>query len=176
MVKFKNLSKTHWEFHQFLQVDCGHLYRFLAKHAPMWEEIYVHAYTNKSAIDTETVDGMKVSMIPYKLWQMKFGNNPNYEKSIFMLCCMGLLGIDEEDFCVRKEWIFFAVPEDYNLSEWYCKILNTGIKRCRGQEDSFTWIKEELKDGCTYHKVVSGNRRNDYITVGNPGKLAGTLF
>tara|TARA_R110000824_G_scaffold90756_9_gene221421 strand:- start:2506 stop:3036 length:531 start_codon:yes stop_codon:yes gene_type:complete len=176
MKKLKGLTKAHWQFFQFLEKDCVPLYTFLKKHAPLWEDIYHHAYTSNSVTDFDTEDGLKVSMAPYKMWETMFQPKKDFEKSVYMLCCMGLIGIDENDFCTRKEWVFYSLPQDFKLIEWYCKLLNAGIANCKGQQKSFQWIKENLKDGCTYHKMVCRDGRSDYITVGNPGQLARTLF
>lgn len=176
MTKIKQLTKRHWKFYQFLKEECPDLYVFLNKHAPMWETIYHHAYTSSSVTDFNTEDGLKVRMVPYKLWETNFKPENKFLKSIYMLCCMGLMGIDEEDFCVRKEWIFYSLPKDFQLIGWYCKLLDSGIHKCKGKVESFKWIQVNLENGCTSHQMVFGNGRNDSITVGNPGKLARIIF
>ena len=170
--KIKQLTKNHWKFNQFLKSETPDLLAFLDEHAPLWEAIYHHAYTGKAVTELNTEDGLKVNMIPYRLWEMMFRPKLDLLRSVYMLCCMGLLGIEEEDFCKRKEWIFYSLPQDFQLIEWYCKLLNGGIIKSGGKEKSFKWIKINLENGCTSHKMVCGNGRSDSITVGNPRKLA----
>ena len=170
--KIKQLTKHHWLLYQYLTVECPDLCAFLDVFAPLWEKIYYHAYTSESVADFETEDGIKVRLTPYKLWELTFKPTIEMERSVYMLCCMGLLGIEEEDFCVRKEWIFYSLPKDFQVIEWYCKLLNSGIKKCKRRKSSFEWIRKNLENGCTSHQMVCGNGRVDSITVGNLGKLA----
>ena len=111
----KKLSKKHWTFIQTLKTDFNDLYMFLNKHTPLWESIYSHAYTGASTASFETEDGLKVKMVPYRLWEMMFRPKTSMELSVYMLCCMGLMGIDEKDFCEDKEWIFYSLPTYFQL-------------------------------------------------------------
>lgn len=175
MTSLERISKTLWRYDQYLKDSCPNLLKFANRYAPLWCDIFADAYCGDHVEELYTEDGMKVRMVPYRLWELRYQPDIDFRRSIFLLCSLGLLGIDEEDFCKRKEWIFYTINDDFDMIKWYAKIVNSGATRCKSRISTFDWIKENLKDGCTYHSMVCGNGRDDRITLGVPGELAGTI-
>lgn len=175
MTAIRTISKKHWQLDLYMKDKCPDLLMFLEGYFDMWGDLYRHAYKNEGVEDITTEDGLPVRMVPYNFWRSKFSPEAEMNGALFMLCSMGLLGVDEDDLCDRKEWIFYVVNRDYDLIKWYIRMINKAVKSIRDFDGILDWMEVNLKDGCTYHKMVCGSGGDYRITIGFPSKLAGVV-
>lgn len=175
MTRLRTLSRDLWKLDQYLSTDCYELLQTTELIAPLWDRVYEAAYNEPYIDSLTTTDNHLVRMVPYKLWQLKFDGDQNLMRALFMLSSMGLLGIEENDVCSRKEWLFYVVNEEHGIIKWHCDVLNTGARKAPGLK-LIDWMKNNLANGSTNHQMVCGDGWTDSITIGVPPKLARNLF
>jgi len=175
MTKLKTLSKRFWEIDQYMSNACPFLKHELDLLSPGWDDFVCELYKEKSVVDgLKTNDGFNVKMSPYNSWKYK-SKHASVESNVFMLCSVGLLGINEDDFCKKKEWVLYLLNDDFLLAKGYFDILNSGARKASGVL-LLKWIHEYFKNGFTNHKVVCGDGWEDVVTFGVPSELGRDIF